>query len=103
MATLHGILAELGIENPTMHSERQPEEPQWIVDKEFVPEAGKSYELAFGRIPFDKEQGPVLKRVRIDGPAPNGWIDLDAQKPLDRELLAYPVRAFRQLRQERLE
>jgi hypothetical protein len=33
--------------------------------------------------------------VRIAGPTRDGWIDLDAAKPLDKALQAYEVNAFR--------
>lgn len=94
MATLHGILAELGITSP----EREPQHAShWVVDEDFTPEPGKSYELAFGRIPFAGEYRQVLKQVRIDGPSRNDWFDLDEQTPLDLELHEYPVKAFRPL------
>ena len=49
MATLHGILAELGIENPLMHPEPDASRAsEWIVDRAFVPVEGKSYKLAYG-------------------------------------------------------
>jgi hypothetical protein len=96
MATLHGILAELGIENPDMHPEREIHPAsQWVVEQDFTPITGKSYELAYGHIPFGSESQKVIKRVRIDGPTPADWFDLDAQKPLDPGLHGYPVQAFR--------
>jgi hypothetical protein len=96
MASLHGILAELGIENPLMHPEREPAHAHaWVVDEEFIPLIGNSYELAFGRIAFGGEDKPLIKRVRIDGPGE--WFDLDTQAPVDRVLLAQPVKAFRLL------
>ncbi len=96
MVSLHGILAELGIENPAMHPEREPHHAsQWVVDENFTPIEGRSYELAFGRIPFGGEHQHVIRRVRIDGPTPDHWFDLDVDKPLDRSLRVYPVKAFR--------
>lgn len=98
MATLHGILAELGIENPVMHPEREIHHAsQWVVDEDFIPVIGKSYELAFGRIPFGGDDKHVIRRVRIDGMDAHDWFDLDRQQPMDDALRAYPVRAFRLL------
>jgi hypothetical protein len=96
MSTLHGLLAELGIEDPAMHPEREaPHQHKWIVHEKFLPVEGKSYELAFGKILFAGELKHVVKRIRIAGPTPDGWIDLDAAKPLDKALQACEVKAFR--------
>lgn len=98
MGTLHGILAELGIEPPLMHPEREAwAKPEWIVDRPFVPVQGESYELAYGNIPAGAGQRPVIKRIRADGPAPANWFDLDEGMPLDPGLHAYPVRGFRRI------
>jgi hypothetical protein len=96
MATLHGILAELGIENPDMHPEREIHPAsQWVVEQEFIPVIGKSYELAYGHILRGGVQQKVIKRVRIDGPTPVAWFDLDEQQALDPDLHGHPVQAFR--------
>lgn len=96
MATLHGILAELGIEPPDMHPEREPHhESDWIVDEMFLPVEGQSYQVTYGKIFFDGQHRYVLKRIRIDGPEPDDWLDLDQKKPLDRELQALAVKGFR--------
>jgi hypothetical protein len=96
MATLHGILAELGIENPAMHPEREaPHQSDWIVDEIFVPVEGKSYQVTYGKILYGGEFRPVVKRIRIDGPQPGDWFDLDEASPLDRELQAHAVKGFR--------
>jgi len=103
MATLHGVLAELGIEAPFMHPEREAHgaqehgRSQWVVDQAFTPAAGRSYEIAYGAIPYGGENRPVVKRVRIDGQSPDSWFDLDAGKPLDSELQHYAVRGYRPL------
>ena len=98
MATLHGILAELGIEPPAMHPERDASHhTDWITDEEFAPIEGKAYELAFGKILHAGEERPLIKRVRIDGPTRDNWFDLDAGRPLDSDLHAFNVRAFRKL------
>lgn len=98
MASLHGILAELGIENPVMHPEREASHvSDWVLDLQFHPQTGHSYELAFGKVLFNGEHQPVVRRVRIDGPTPDQWFDLDEQAPLDRELQLSPVRAFREI------
>ncbi len=93
MATLHGILAELGLENPIMHPEREPGHiSDWIVDQEFVPLVGNTYELVFG----SGDKG-ILKNIRIDGTTPDQWIDLGEGKPLDPALHAFDVKAYRQI------
>ena len=98
MATLHGILAELGIESPDMHPEREiPHEFPWVVDEEFVPIEGTSYEVAYGRIPVDGNQRHVLKKIRIDGPTPDRWFDLDEGEMLAAHLQELPVRGFRRI------
>jgi hypothetical protein len=96
ISTLHGILAELGIEPPSMHPERDATHaPEWTVNEKFMPTPGKTYELAFGKIHFAGEHKHVIKRVRITGPTPDDWIDLDEAKPLDKALQAHEVKAFR--------
>jgi hypothetical protein len=98
MTTLHSLLAELGIEQPAMHSAPDAHSrSHWITDEEFAPVEGKSYELAFGRILHAGEERPVTRRVRIDGPTRNQWFDLDAGHALDSDLQAFNVRAFREL------
>ena len=73
MATFHGILAELGIENSPIHPNREEgHETGWMVDEAFEPVAGKTYQLAFGRLPFGREMRTVIRTVRIDGPAAGG-------------------------------
>jgi hypothetical protein len=96
MATLHGILAELGIENPAMHPEREaPHESEWVIDQLFFPVQGNSYQVTYGKIFFDGAYRHVLKNIRIDGPQPGDWFDLDENKPLDTELHAMAVKGFR--------
>lgn len=109
MGTLHGILAELGIENPDMHPERtsggagaDPDKGQgyatrWVVDEDFIPQTGKTYEIAFGRVPFGGQERHVMRRVRVEHVSPSGWIDQETGNPLDPELAALPVKAFRVL------
>lgn len=100
MATLHGILAELGIENPAMHPEREvsrDRKSKWIVDEIFLPVEGESYELAFGKLFFDGEHRHVIKRVRIAGSQAGDWFDLDEGKPLDKNLQTAAVKAFRRI------
>lgn len=96
MTRLGSILGEPGMDNPPIPPEPDIG-PGWIVQQEFRPEQGKSYELAFGRILCGGEYRQVLKRVRIDGPTPNDWFDLDEDAPLDLELHDFPVKAFRLL------
>jgi hypothetical protein len=97
MALLHGILAELGIEKPAPLGDDALVAPDWIKDRKFDPVEGTTYELAFTRIPASAEQGHVLKRVRIDGPTVEDWFDLERQAPLERELYAYAIKAFRRI------
>jgi len=98
MGTLHGILAELGIETPDMHPEREAATTsQWVVDEDFIPQAGKHYEIAFGRVPFGGQERHVIRRVYIDQLAPSGWIDQETGNPLDPQLATLPIKAFRVL------
>jgi hypothetical protein len=124
MGTLHGVLAELGIEAPFMHTDRDASDrhgarqgqgrnaqdsgsgaselhTRWVVDQMFLPQQGRSYEVAYGAIPYGEGDGAgtrhVIKRIRIDGPTAGDWHDLDAGRPLDPELHDYAVRAFRPL------
>lgn len=97
MATLHGILAELGIEKPAMHPEREiPGASRWILDQLFIPIQGKSYEITYGKVAID-DGAPrhVIKKIRIDGPTASDWFDLGENKPLDKRLQALTVRGFR--------
>lgn len=96
MATLHGILSELGLENPAMHPEREVgHKPQWVLDETFIPIIGKSYDITYGKIVFRGEHKHVIKRIRVDGPTPESWVDLGTGKPLDAELHGYAVKGFR--------
>jgi hypothetical protein len=99
MVSLHGILAELGLE-PSARPAQHPDpalDGQWTTEPRFDPIEGASYELAFTRIPVRDNARPVIKRVRIDGPSAEDWFDLEAQRPLDRALYAYTVKAYRRL------
>jgi hypothetical protein len=99
MATLHGIFAELGIERPVMHPEREIlHDTPWTVDQHFDPLEGESYELTYRDVPFGIGERRVIRKVRIDGPMPDAWFDLEAGTMLDRELQALPVREYRLLK-----
>lgn len=94
MGTLHGVLAELGIEAPHMHAGSA----QWVTGQPFSPLEGRSYELAYGTTPHGGDDGDsrvLVKRVRIDGPG--DWYDLDADAPLAAELRERAVHAFREI------
>jgi hypothetical protein len=81
-----------------MHPEREvPHEHNWVVNERFVPVVGRSYEIAFGKIHYAGEHKHVMKRIRVAGPAPDHWIDLDTENPLDRLLQSCEVKAFRQI------
>jgi len=100
MANLHGLLAELGLANPEMHPERDPEqytahETEWVVDRAFTPEPGSSYELAYGLVSLHGRDVHARVRIRADGASPSQWFDLDEGRPLEPELQARPVRAYR--------
>jgi hypothetical protein len=98
MSTLHGILAELGIDSTATRPEREVSyTSQWVVDEDFIPQAGKSYEIAFGRVPFAGHEQNVTRRVRVEHVSTSGWIDQESGNPLDPELAALPVKAFRVL------
>jgi hypothetical protein len=98
MTTLHSILAELGIENPEMHPERQADHASdWVTEGRFAPVPGKSYEIAYGKLLVDGEYRTVTKKVRIDGPAPADWFDLDLGMPLDAGLQVSSVKGYRLL------
>lgn len=99
MSTLHGILAELGIESPDLHPEREAGQPssRWVVDDDFIPQSGKTYEIAFGRVPFGGQERQVIRRVYVEHVSPSGWIDQETGNPLDAELAVLPVKAYRAL------
>lgn len=98
MATLHGILTELGIENPVIHPDHEEgHQTGWIVDQTFEPVIGKTYQLAFGRVPFGREMRNVIRTVRIDGPEPEQWFDVDEGKRLEAGLNLLSIKAFRQI------
>lgn len=98
MATLHGILSELGIENPVMHPDREEgHETGWMVDEKFEPIIGKTYQIAFGRVPFGREMRNVIRTVRIDGPEPEQWFDVDEERRLEDGLNLNSIKAFRRI------
>src|SRR3569623_1265502 len=79
MATLHGILAELGIEAPHMHAgDEQEEAGQWVIDRPFAPVEGRTYDLAYGADPYGDTDGdprPLLTRVPCDSRHFDFWFD----------------------------
>lgn len=96
MANLHGLLAELGLTTPEMHPERDvSHDSEWVVDQPFMPESGKCYELAYGKVMLHGREISVRARIRADGGAPSQWVDLDEGRTLDPSLQALPVRAYR--------
>lgn len=95
MATLHGILAELGIEYPSMHPEREVPQTDWVFDEAFNPAQGSTYEVVFAKLNFDGQHRHVLKRIRVDGPARDQWIDLDHMEAIDDDLQESIVKAYR--------
>ncbi len=98
MMSLHGILAELGLaRTPDPLQTALAPDSQWVTGGRFEPEEGACYELAFLRIPPRADEALVIKRVRADGPSAVDWFDLDARRPLARELYAYAVKAWRRL------
>lgn len=98
MGTLHTILNELGIENPVMHPDREPgHQTGWIVDEAFEPVVGKIYQVAFGRVPFGRELRNVMRTLRIDGPEPERWFDVDEGRYLEQGVNIYSIKAFRQI------
>ncbi|RZI44622.1 hypothetical protein EGT07_04200 [Herbaspirillum sp. HC18] len=98
MGTFHSIFTELGIDNPVMHPDREPGyETGWMVDEAFEPIIGKTYQIAFGRLPFGREMRNVVRTVRIDGPEPEQWFDVDEGKRLEKGLNLNSIKAFRQL------
>src|SRR5688500_7869691 len=98
MGTFHSILAELGIENPVMHPEREPgHETGWIVEETFEPVVGKTYQLAFGRVPFGRELRNMIRTVRIDGPESERWYDLDENRYLEEGVNVLSIKAFRRI------
>ncbi|HVL77358.1 MAG TPA: hypothetical protein VM406_15195 [Noviherbaspirillum sp.] len=100
MANLRGILAGFGLERSGMHAGSDDHhDDNWITRPRFEPVEGGHYLLAFSRIPAQGEP-PVIKRIRVDGPTVEDWIDLDEQRPLDRALYAYAVKAWRPLKED---
>lgn len=98
MMSLQGILNELGLGRaPEQRQGAHAPHPQWMSGGRFEPEEGACYELAFSRIPPREGEGLVVKRVRADGPSAADWFDLDTRQPLERELYAYAVKAWRRL------
>jgi len=98
MATRNSILADLGIEHGVLHPDREPgHETGWIVDERFEPEIGKTYQLAFGRVPFGRELRNVVRTVRIDGPAPEQWFDVEEGRRLEEGLNMHSIKAFRRI------
>lgn len=96
MTTLQGIPAERGSEPPALHPERTiSDDMNWTAGQPFIPETGKSYELAYGKILYDNEERAVTKRVRADGPTPYDWFDLDESMPLDPALHPFEIKGFR--------
>ena len=96
MTNLHGFFAELGIEAPRLHPEREHAD-EWSDETPFVPQRGETYDIAYGRLTLDGKMEPVVRRVRIDGKSPNQWYDLDGEHVLDPALQALPVQAYRRV------
>jgi hypothetical protein len=93
MTSLHGlrVLTEL-----VMHPEREPGyETGWMVDEHFDPVVGKTYQIAFGRIPFGRELKNVFRTVRIDGRDSTQWYDVNENRYLEQGINEYSIKAFR--------
>ena len=98
MAVLKDVLMKLGVDYPstaatTPHSAEQP----WITGCVFKPEIGAVYEVDFGQILVQDRTVCVTARLRIDGPNPQQWIDLDDEKPLSTDLAKFAVEGFRKV------
>ncbi|QDD64295.1 hypothetical protein EJD96_09015 [Herbaspirillum seropedicae] len=70
----------------------------WINDRAFVPQVGRCYQLYFGELSHQGKLGHWYAAIRADGVQPFEWIELETQIPLDPQLAAYVVRAYRELR-----
>ena len=96
MTTSRGILAKLGLENPPMPAGLAPD-AHWTTEPRFSPVEGTCYELAFTHIPMREQMRPVIKRVRVEGPTIEDWVDLDTERPIERRLYAYAIKAYRRI------
>ena len=67
------------------------------VGRPFLPEEGKTYDLSFGKITYQGREGDWHCTVRIDGPGPRDWIDLDTDGPIDPQLVRFAVQAWLEL------
>lgn len=66
----------------------------WITGRAFVPEVGKVYDIAFGTVTHKGKTGNWTATVRIDGPLPSQWFDVEEDAPLDEGLAQFSVQAY---------
>jgi hypothetical protein len=70
----------------------------WTTGQAFPATHGRCYEVAFGVVPHQQQTGHWTARIRIYGPTPDRWIDMDTGAPLHAELALHSIQAFREIR-----
>jgi hypothetical protein len=98
MAVLYDVLRKLGVDYSSTASTtpRSVEQP-WTSGRAFQPENGAVYEVDFGRVVVQGREVEATARLRIEGPSPQQWIDLDDEKPLSNDLAKFSVKRFRRV------
>ena len=66
-------------------------------DRLFVPVLGATYDIEFGEVTISGKHGFASAFIRADGADPSQWVDLASGEPLDAELRAYAVQAYRRI------
>jgi len=67
---------------------------QYITGRAFVPEDGKRYEVHFGCIVYQGNEGFVSATICVKD---DDWLDEDTGALLDPELRKFAVQAFKEL------
>lgn len=63
----------------------------------FIAEIGKCYEVHFGKITLNGQEGYCTARIRVLGNSYAHWEDMDTNLPLDNCIAVHAVQGYREI------
>lgn len=63
----------------------------------FEPVIGKQYQISWGEFLYQGQLGDWTTRIRVDGPTPAEWIDIEDDAPLHEDFRDLEVKWFREI------